>query len=70
MANGYSPLVIVPKNNDKWRIHVDYRELNIATQKDHFPLPFIDQVLDTLSGKKLFSFLEVFSGYNHIQIAP
>ena len=65
-----SPLVIVPKKNGKWRVCVDYRELNKATQKDHFPLPFIDQVLDTLSGKKFFSFLDGFSGYNQIQIAP
>lgn len=49
-----SPLVIVPKKNGKWRICVDYRELNKATQKDHFPFPFIDQVLDTLSRNKLF----------------
>ena len=65
-----SPLVIVPKKNGKWRVYVDYRELNKATQKDHFPLPFIDQVLDTLSGKKFFSFLDGFSEYNQIQIAP
>ena len=64
-----SPLVVVPKKNGKWRICVDYRELNKATQKDHFPLPFIDQVLDNLSGKKYFSFLDGFSGYNQIQIA-
>lgn len=65
-----SPLVIVPNKNGKWRICVDYRELNKATQKDHFPLPFIDQVLDTLEGNKFFSFLDGFSGYNQIQIAP
>ena len=59
-----SPLVIVPKKNGKWRVCVDYRELNKATQKDHFPLPFIYQVLDTLFGKKFFSFLDGFSGYN------
>jgi hypothetical protein len=64
-----SPLVIVPKKNGKWRICVDYRELNKSTQKDHFPLPFIDQVLDTLAGKKFHSFLDGFSGYNQIQIA-
>eukprot|EP00253_Pinus_taeda_P026620 PITA_26620 len=63
------PLVVVLKKNGKWRICVDYRELNKATQKDHFPLPFIDQVLDTLAGKKFFSFLDGFSGYNQIQIA-
>lgn len=65
-----SPLVVVPKKNGKWRICVDYREINKETQKDHFPLPFIDQVLDTLARKKLFSFLVGFSGYNQIQIAP
>ena len=65
-----SPLVLVPKKNGKWRICVDYRELNKATKKDHFPLPLIDQVLDGLAGKKLFSFLDGFSGYNQIQISP
>jgi hypothetical protein len=59
-----SPLVIIPKKNGKWHIYVDYRELNKATQKDHFPLPFIDQVLDTLTGRIFFSFLDGFSGYN------
>eukprot|EP00253_Pinus_taeda_P022803 PITA_22803 len=65
-----SPLVIVPKKNGKWRVCVDYRALNKATQKDHFPLPFIDQVLDNLAGKKFFSFLDGFSRYNQIKIAP
>eukprot|EP00253_Pinus_taeda_P035613 PITA_35613 len=44
-----SPLVIVHKKNGKWRVCIDYRELNKSTLKDHFPLPFIDQVLDTLA---------------------
>ena len=65
-----SPLVLVPKKNGKWRICVDYRELNKATKMDHFPLPFIDQVLDGLAGKKFFSFLDGFSRYNQIQISP
>ena len=59
-----SPLVVVPKKNGKWHIFVDYRDLNKATQKDQFPLPFIDQVLDTLAGKQFFSFLDSFNGYN------
>jgi len=65
-----SPLFIVPKKNGKWRVCIDYRELNKATLKDHFPFPFIDQVLDTLAGKKYFSFLDGFSGCNQIQVAP
>ena len=65
-----SPLVLVPKKNGKWRICVNYRELNKATKKDHFPLPFIDQVFAGLARKKIFSFLDGFSGYNQIQISP
>ena len=58
-----SPLVVVPnKVTGKWRICVDFRELNKATLKDYFPFPFIDQVLDTLSGKQYFSFLNRYSG--------
>lgn len=65
-----SPLVVVPKKNGKWIVCVDYRALNKATQKYHFPLPFIDQVLDNLAGKRLFSFLDGLSGYNQIKISP
>jgi hypothetical protein len=65
-----SPLVIVAKKNGKWRICVDFRELNKSTHRDYFPLPFINQVLDTLSEKKYFMFLDGFCGYNQIQIAP
>lgn len=60
--------MLVIKKNGKWRIYVDYRELNEATKKDHFPLPLIDQLLDGLVGKKKLSFLDGFSGYNQIQI--
>jgi len=66
-----SPVVVVPKKvTGKWRIFVDFQELNKVTLKDYFPLPFIDQVLDTLSGKQYFSFLDGYSGYNQIIIAP
>ncbi len=66
-----SPLVVVPKKvTGKWRICGDFWELNKATLKDYFPLPFTDQVLDTLSGKQYFSFLDGYSGYNQILIAP
>lgn len=49
---------------------VDYRELNKDTKRDYFPSPFIDQVLDNLAGSSYFSFLDGFSGYNQIQVAP
>jgi hypothetical protein len=65
-----SPLVIVAKKNVKWRICVCFRELNKATHRDYFHLPFIHQVLNTLSRKKYLSFLDGFSGYNQIQLAP
>ncbi|XP_070017172.1 uncharacterized protein [Nicotiana sylvestris] len=52
-----------------WRICMDYRKLNLATRKDHFPLPFIDQMLDRLAGRSHFCFLDEYSGYNQISIA-
>jgi hypothetical protein len=65
-----SSLVVVTKKvTRKWIFCVDFQELNKATLKDYFPLPFIDQVLDALSEKKYFSFLYGYNGYNHILIA-
>ncbi|KAL4291396.1 hypothetical protein GQ457_14G014230 [Hibiscus cannabinus] len=53
-----------------WRVCMDYRRLNKATRKDHFPLPFIDQMLDRLAGKQFYCFLDGYLGYNQIAIAP
>ncbi|KAD2393546.1 hypothetical protein E3N88_40523 [Mikania micrantha] len=53
-----------------WRVCIDYRKLNDATRKDHFPLPFIDQMLERLSGKTFYCFSDGFSGYFQIPIAP
>ena len=53
-----------------WRICIDYRKLNKATRKDHFPLPFLDQMLDRLAGHKYYCFLDGYFGYNQISIAP
>jgi hypothetical protein len=55
-------VVVLNKVTKKWRIFFDFQELNKATLKAYFPLPFIDQFLDTLSGKRYFSFLDGYSG--------
>ena len=49
---------------------IDCIKLNIATKKDHFPLPFIDQMLNMLAGHSHYYFLDGYSGYNQIAIAP
>ena len=53
-----------------WRVCIDYMKLNTTTRKDHFPLPFINQMLDRLAGHPHFCFLDGYSGYNQISIAP
>nr|GEW27714.1 RNA-directed DNA polymerase homolog [Tanacetum cinerariifolium] len=53
-----------------WRVCIDYHKLNNATQKDHFPLPFIDQMLERLAGHEYYCFLDGFSGYFQIPITP
>ncbi|GJS80686.1 reverse transcriptase domain-containing protein [Tanacetum coccineum] len=52
------------------RVCIDYRKLNEATRKDHFPLPFIDQMLERLAGNEYYCFLDGFSGYFQILIDP
>nr|GFB29844.1 reverse transcriptase domain-containing protein [Tanacetum cinerariifolium] len=53
-----------------WRVCIDYRKLNEATRKDHFPLPFMDQMLERLAGNQYYCFLDCFSGYFQIPIDP
>ncbi|GKA75294.1 reverse transcriptase domain-containing protein [Tanacetum coccineum] len=49
-----------------WRLCIDYRNLNDATRKDHFPLPFMDQMLERLAGNEYYCFLDGFSRYFQI----
>ena len=74
-----SGITVVKNDNDEliptrvqtgWRVCIDYRKLNTATCKDHFPLPFIDQMLERLAGHAYYCFLDGYSGYNQIPIAP
>ena len=48
---------------------IDYKNLNAITRKDHFPLPFLDQVLERVAGHKYYCFLDGYSGYYQIEIA-
>ncbi|GMI89605.1 hypothetical protein HRI_002629800 [Hibiscus trionum] len=63
-------MVTVPKKDGKVRMCVDYRDLNRASPKDNFPLPHIDTLVDNTAGYSLFSFMDRFSGYNHIKMCP
>jgi hypothetical protein len=53
-----------------WRMCIDYRKHNTATKKDHFPLPFIDEMLEQLAKHSYFCFLDGYSGYHQIPIHP
>nr|GEZ47758.1 reverse transcriptase domain-containing protein [Tanacetum cinerariifolium] len=53
-----------------WRVYIDYQKLNDTTQKDHFPLPCMDQMLERIAGNEFYCFLDGFSGYFQIPINP
>ena len=62
-------IVLVKKANGKWRMCVDFTDLNKACPKDNFSLPRIDQLMDSTAGHKLLKFIEVFSRCNQIKLA-
>ena len=62
-------VVLVKKANEKWRMCVDFTDLNKACSKDNFPLPRIDQLVTSTVGHKLLTFMDAFSGYNQIKMA-
>ena len=61
-------IVPVPKKGGKVWMCVDYRDLNRASPKDNFPLPYIDTLVDNTAKHSLFSFMDGFSGYNQIRM--
>ena len=64
--NWLENVVMVKKNNGKWRMCIDFTNLNKACLKDSFPLPKINQFVDSTAGHKLLSFMDAFFGYNQI----
>ncbi|GKT31441.1 hypothetical protein ADUPG1_005885, partial [Aduncisulcus paluster] len=65
-----SPIVMVPKKDDSWRLCIDYREVNKRIQDVAFPLPRIDDFLGHLTGKKFFAALDLVHGYHQLHLAP
>ena len=72
-------MTVVPNDNNEliaqrlpsgWRMYIDYRKLNKATKKDHFPLPFIDEMLEWLANHSFLYFLDGYSEYHQISIHP
>jgi len=62
--------VVVKKKNGKWRVCVDFTDLNKACSKDFFPLPHIDRLVESTTGHEMLSFMDAFSGYNQILMNP
>ena len=67
--NWLANVVLVKKANGKWRMCMDFTDLNKACPNDSFPLPRIDQLVDSTAGHKLLTFMDAFSGYNQIKMA-
>jgi hypothetical protein len=69
-ATWLSLIVVVPKKNGKFIIYINFIKLNSTTKNDPFPLPFTNEVFNTMVGSEAYSFLDEYSKYHHIFIIP
>ena len=65
-----APVVIARKKNGKFRLCVDYRKLNEITKKDQYPLPRIDELLDSFKNAKYFTTMDLASGFWQVEMHP
>lgn len=66
----FSNAVLVKKSENKWIMCIDFRDLKKACPKDHYPLPRIDQLVDSTAGCEMLSMMDASQGYQHIVLSP
>ena len=69
-AEWISSVVPIQKKDGRWRVYVDFRDLNSATPKDEYPMPAAETLITAAAGHKMLSFMDGNAGYNQIFMAP
>jgi hypothetical protein len=69
-AEWISSIVPVQKKDGRWRVYVDFRDLNRATPKDEYPMPVVEMLINAAACNKILSFMDGNAGYNQIFMAP
>jgi hypothetical protein len=69
-AEWISRIVLIQKKDGRWRVYMDFRDLNRATPKDEYPMPIAETLINMAAGNKIMSFMDGNTGYNQIFMAP